>query len=528
MAGITIADRLGTTGSRVCLLEAGGLDPEASTQRLFRGANVGRKYYSLDRCRHAVFGGSSTRWGGFCRPLDPEDFVQRDWIPLSGWPIAAHDLADHYAQAARLVELPRPSFDLADWEDVVSALPTTGAPDLTPCMIQLCPKYDFGEKLLPRFRQSANITTFLHAPVTEILMEPGTSRASGVMVRADAGAEFTVRATRLVLASGGIENARLLLGSRSSRPQGVGNESDFVGRCFMEHLHLPFGYVVPRDGFGLDPFFTMRSTGASRALGVLAPTAQALRERRLPSCSITFNAVPEVMRTAPMLGVGPRVHAAHRRFRRRRPGLDGRLRRAAFTASGLSQRAAVLLGAASAHPGDPFSLQTLYLRGEQVPNPASRVKLADRLDPLGLPAAQLDWRLHESDLRGLEAWSESLGESLRQSGRGDLVPACDGWQENIQGGPHHLGTTRMSSLPSLGVVDADCRVHTVDNLYIAGGSVFTTGGHANPSLTILALAIRLADHLRHVHERPAPRLSWTPTRRAGPRLTDNSSVRGSG
>jgi choline dehydrogenase-like flavoprotein len=141
-------------------------------------------------------------------------------------------------------------------------------------------------------------------------------------------------------------------------------------------------------------------------------------------------------------------------------------------------------------------LFSLYFRSEQVPNPSSRVRLGADRDRFGLPRPALDWRVTEQDVDSVATWLDLLDKSLDGQGVGRVVRPEDGWSANIHGGPHQLGTTRMSSRPQDGVVDADCRVHSVANLYVTGGSVFTTGGHANPTITIMALSIRLADHLR--------------------------------
>jgi choline dehydrogenase-like flavoprotein len=149
----------------------------------------------------------------------------------------------------------------------------------------------------------------------------------------------------------------------------------------------------------------------------------------------------------------------------------------------------------------PIDKLRLSCLGEQVPNPASRVTLSDERDPLGIPRAQLDWRLSELDREGVAKLARTVGTELGRLGAGrlrlrDWTLETGGWPEDLQGGHHHMGTTRMADDPKAGVVDRNCRVHGIDNLYVAGSSVFPTAGYANPTLTILALTLRLADHLR--------------------------------
>jgi choline dehydrogenase-like flavoprotein len=139
---------------------------------------------------------------------------------------------------------------------------------------------------------------------------------------------------------------------------------------------------------------------------------------------------------------------------------------------------------------------SLYFRAEQAPDLANRVMLGERRDALGMPQSRLEWQIRPFDAASITGWFALLQRDFEERGMGEVIPPPDNWQDGIIGGPHHMGTTRMSADPRRGVVDADCRVHSVDNLYIAGSSVFATSGHANPSFTLIALALRLADTLR--------------------------------
>jgi choline dehydrogenase-like flavoprotein len=185
-------------------------------------------------------------------------------------------------------------------------------------------------------------------------------------------------------------------------------------------------------------------------------------------------------------------------------GVVKTLKQNAERASGLPVRLRTLLDARAARArgggaaGTAMSerVYSLYFRSEQAPDPASRVTLSDRRDALGMPEARLDWRVNRVDLDAVTRWLSIFGQEIGERGLGRVVAPLPGWEDEIIGGPHHMGTTRMSADPQHGVVDADCRVHTVENLYIAGASVFATGGYANPTFTLIALALRLADTLR--------------------------------
>ena len=149
-------------------------------------------------------------------------------------------------------------------------------------------------------------------------------------------------------------------------------------------------------------------------------------------------------------------------------------------------------------------IESIYLevRTEQEPNPDSRITLGEELDALGQPCAHLHWDLTERDRHTQVVAAKAFGEELRRLGLGELqmapwLASTEGeWSPDLVGGHHHMGTTRMSEDPHAGIVDSDCRTHAVHNLYIAGSSVFPTSGFVNPTSTLLALALRLADHLK--------------------------------
>jgi choline dehydrogenase-like flavoprotein len=507
-AGISIVDRLRTAGLSIGLIEAGGIDPELRTQRLYSGENVGDPYFALDACRYRLFGGCSNRWGGWCRPLDPNDFEPRDWIPASGWPIRSTDLESFYGDTARLLELATPDFTVSHWSRrMPPPLPLSGR-DFEHAIIQYSRPTNFAEHFGAGVLAAPNVTTMLHANVTELLLDEGGAQITSLRVHTLTRRSFTIRARAVVLAAGGIENARLLLASRGGSPVGVGNEHDLVGRYFMDHIHVASGQIaanvtaVPRE------FYRQAVHGGALVRGVLTPSQDALARRRLPSCSIALESWSHSVHGTPFLGWSPLLttapSVAYRRLHRSHPVVADRLKRSAERActtaliakagpAELRARARYFL----AHARGRRNV-SLYFRAEQLPNPDSRVSLSDQRDELGIPLPRLDWRVGDIDRESITGWLTALDAALRSAGVGHVVPSADGWEAGIIGGPHHMGTTRMSRDPRLGVVDAHCRVHGVQNLYIAGSSVFTTSGYANPTFTIVALALRLAERLRGV------------------------------
>jgi choline dehydrogenase-like flavoprotein len=502
-AGISLVDRLRDSGLSICLLEGGGLEPDLSAQRLYAGTSTGHDYWPLHGCRFRLFGGSSNRWGGWCRPLDPIDFEQRDWVPNSGWPIARADLEAYERDAALLLELPDARFDLAAWKRRLPPTLPIDASDFENVIFRYSPRTNFAEAHGDRVLSARGVRTVLFANVTGLDVTADNDHVAGVQVRTLGGRSFSVRPRATVLATGGIENARLLLASNGERRTAVGNERDLVGRFFMEHLHVPAGHLVPSNA-ATDWRFYRRSRGAEADVrGALAATADAQRRHRLLAASIVIEPEAYVSGT-PFLGAPPEltvpIARAYGRLRRRRVArMAERARVAAdlgwrwwrYMATARAARAARARAGAGGVP-----LRTLYFRTEQAPDRDSRVSLGRGRDALGMPRVELHWGLGEADTRSIDGWLATFDAAVTERGLGRVVMPSDDWRDHVVGGPHHMGTTRMAADPERGVVDADCRVHSSDNLYVLGSSVFPTGGYANPTFTIVALALRLADHLR--------------------------------
>jgi choline dehydrogenase-like flavoprotein len=503
-AGISVVDRLRDSGLSICLLEGGGFEPDIGAQRLYAGSTVGRGYWPLHGCRFRMFGGSSNRWGGWCRPFDAIDFERREWVSGSGWPIGPTDLERYERDAATLLELHDARFDLPAWKARLPPALAIEPSDFENVIYQYSPRTNFADLYRRRVAGTPAVHALLHANVTSLDLVPGTNRVAGVRARTLTGRSFSVRARVTVLAAGGIENARLLLASTRDRPAGVGNEHGLVGRFFMEHLHVPVGYLLPASGTTDWGFYLRRNGSGPDVRGAIAPTAGAQRRRRLLGTSIVIEPARYVTGT-PFLGAPPELTIpVARAYSRLRRGRMARLaERARFAAERGWHNWRYLLTAIEERSvrGRLPSLQdaplrALYFRAEQAPDRDNRVVLGRRLDALGVPRVELHWRLREVDTRSIARWLEAFDATARERGLGRVIAPPGDWPEGIDGGPHHMGTTRMASDPKQGVVDADCRVHSSDNLYVVGSSVFPTGGYANPTFMIVALALRLAEHLR--------------------------------
>jgi choline dehydrogenase-like flavoprotein len=521
-AGISIATRLQHSGIGIAILESGGLEPTVTGQALCEGTNVGHPYFRLDGCRFRMLGGSGNVWGGWSRPLDPADFESRPSLGSPGWPISAGDLVRYNVDAARLLRLPTAQFGLDYWLPRLPGPIPLGAGDFENGIFQYSPVRDFGREYRRALEASLNIELLLHANATGLLLDADTNRVGNVRVQAIGRAPFTVRAKVFVLAAGGLENARLLLASQRDRPAGLGNEHDAVGRHFMEHLHAPVGHMAVYGRGIQDKFYDVLVKDSGRTRGVILGTEEARKRHDLPGCSIAFNdkgigfnlmvgmRSPKVtvypIRLMRTLG-GPRMA---RIIDPVRPTLSEaisiKMRRDARRAA----KATLDRAAATGRPVQPGELCSIYLRAEQLPSRGSRVTLTREVDALGMPRIQLDWRVSAADTDAIDPWLKLFAESVAKHEVGRVFLMQPGeWLDHLDGGPHHMGTTRMSDDPHYGVVDRNCRVHSVANLYVAGSSSFATGSYTNPTFTLLALALRLADHIGGMLAARTPAVSTT-------------------
>lgn len=492
-AGISSALEFVGSGARVCLLESGGEGPGGAEQALNAAENAGHAYMPLAASRLRGFGGTSNHWEGWCRPLDVEDFESRAWIPESGWPITRAQLEPFFGRARELCEIGEPLFEAEQWPESERARAFPFAEErFVSAAAQLSPPTRFGAAYRGELEAATNIRIVTHATATELIESRDGTRIDQLVARTLEGQRLVVRAREFVVAAGGIENPRLLLASRGRSAAGIGNGRDLVGRYFLEHPHVDSARFMPSDPDRDIGLYRQHSVGSGRIQGIFV-LSRALREReKLAGFSASFEpAFVESSRGYESLRV--LIRAA--RNGHLPDHWDEHVGRVIGDIDGTAD---ALLRRARGIQADP-RVQRVALRTEQVPNRDSRVTLAATKDALDMPKARLIWRLGEQDERTLRRGRELLAAELGRAGLGRMQVAeteSDRLSDYALGGHHHMGTTRMASDPARGVVDSDCRVHGVSNLHMAGSSVFTTAGFANPTLNLVALAVRLGRHLR--------------------------------
>lgn len=495
-AGLALALQLADDGQRVVLVESGGDvgDDEALRRSavLNDGVVEGQDFGGLHEGRARVLGGTTQLWHGQCMRLHDIDLRHRPWVPLSGWPIGLDVLDAHYAAAERWLDVSGLGYDERRWAE---------HPRLSPVpWDERYLRHDFTEYLRDpvlgrvhrdRLNRHPLVWTLLNATAAAVRTEAG--RAVGVELRGRSGRREEVRGRAVVLAAGSIENARLLL---LSDPEGVGLGSgrEHTGRYLQDHPIIRTAEVVAKDHRLLQDRYVVLRRGGRRLFPKVRLAPEVQEQRGLLDATAVF-----VHEPSPAFDAARRLLLSARD--RRRPEHPVRDAVAAAPAAGrlaqdLVRRVALGRGS-GARPAHVW----LQLWVEQAPDPSRRVTLAEGRDALGLRQASIRWSVEPLELQTSRLLTRWVGHDLVRLGIGYLreLPAMrddDAWRSTVTDAAHPAGTTRMSTDARGGVVDTDLMVHGVEGLYVVGGSVFPTSGYANPTLTIVALALRLADHLR--------------------------------
>lgn len=517
-AGISLALRLAKKGVTYCVAEAGGLNFEVASQDLYGGDSIG---HPMDprQGRYRMFGGSTTQWGGRCAELDTLDFEPRPWVPNSGWPIRKSDLQPYYEEAKRALNFKAPwiadkkllddqprlkTLDIG--KDLSLYVWRVSSPDLrktikTFLKLGYHRNFDLAQSYIYALSAVPGSYIYLHANFVSFQAETGNGHVRCAEFRSLNGNTLTVTAKCFVLSASGIENARILLNSQPELLQRI-NRYDNIGRYFMQHPRGKILTVTANKGqsamlqgtfnnFIRPPRYDIRY---EYGFG-LTEQAQASHRLLNASAALQYGASKD----SPW--------AAGRRLR------DNFRQRKFLSLSNLHDTRKLLFGAGSIIRNflrkyvTGFELRIVepqidvVIDLEQEPNRDSRIMLSDKRDAAGLRRVTIDWKIGPMERRTARFLGEALADRLAAIGLTHtklpewLHAATPLTDRDLAGNYHFIGSTRMAATQETGVVDADCRVFGTDNLYAVGASVFPTGGHANPTLTIVALALRLGDHL---------------------------------
>ncbi len=519
-AGIALALALSGRGLSVLLLEAGRRPQDPLAQALYEGELANPQHSPPHRYRMRGLGGSSTRWGGRCMPFDPIDFERRDWVVAPGWPIAYDELRPHYVAANALAEAGRFAYDAREAFPALPPLVTGFNSDIvrtTGLERFSCPT-DFGRRYARRLQLATDVQVLEGAVCTAIRLQADGLAVDWLDIATLAGNRLRARARAVVLAAGGLETARLMLCSNDVVPQGVGNRHDVVGRYYMCHLagnvgtleihgtpaDVRHGYEVDADGVYCRRRLSI-APAHQRREGLLNAVAR-LHFPRITDPSHGSGVLSGLFLARRFISYeygrrlqDPQAGSLAAQARHLRNLVCDGADTAAFLSHWIARRTLAQRKFPSVILRNRTNRFSLELHGEQVPHPASRVSLGDTVDALGLRRLRVDWRHQPQDIDSLARTLDWIAAEFARTGAGRLRFRRETLEEDLLRhgayGGHHIGTARMGLDPRTSVVDAQCRVHSVRNLFVAGSAVFPTASQANPTLTLVALSLRLAQHL---------------------------------
>ena len=520
-AGVSLALSLSGRGLKILLLESGFEFADDKTQDLYAGEVADEKLHSPpDKYRQRRFGGSTTIWGGRCMPFDLIDFEPREYIPQSGWPISYQDLAPYYQQANKLLEAGVYEYD-ADKvfdEEQQAAIKGFKSDILKTNNLERfsCPT-NVGDRYKQRLVLAKDVDVLLGANCTGIRLNQAGNHVNQLDIASLEGIKASVVAKKVILATGGIETTRLLLASNDICKNGIGNEHDLVGRYYQCHIAGNLGKLTVlgatsnvRHGYEVSP----EGIYCRRRFALTADTQKKIGAGNMVA-RLHF---PKIVDPSHKIGVLSGLFLAKnfisyeygKRLKDGQSSLSIYLKHFAniildpidtikFLHHWITKRTLAKRKFPSVILSNKTNQFTFEIHSEQYPNPNSRITLISDTDIFGMPKVKVDWQYLPEDIESVRRSLKVFVQEINQSGLATFEFNDDQLEEDLTRfgayGGHHIGTTRMGSSPENSVVDADCKLHNIDNLYIASASVFPTSSQANPTLTIVAMSLRLADHI---------------------------------
>ncbi len=498
-AGLTIASEFANTHVKVLVIESGGLDEDPVYDSLGEIESVGvPRVMDQTRVRNRIVGGTSHTWSGRCSPLDEIDFEYRDWVPYSGWPITPTELSVYFDRAAPYLGIAPEGYDGKLWY-------RAGEPEIDTALLRRCfwqysrdadqptDSMRFSRRFLRT--RSSNVRLLHHATARNIGVNVSATRVEFVLLTCPEGKTAIVRPKVLVMCAGGIENARLLLCSNEVMPSGLGNARGLVGQFLMDHPRCDVADfdLINADSI-LDRLGRQRvhhAGGQPIYVHGFALSRQQQEDKQLLNCAGWLDVT---------VADDDPISIAKRLLNR------GQKRLVPDIMKILSQPSSIVRSARDILQRRPtirrkYKRMTLQCAVEQRPDPDSRVRLSTRKDAVGMQLAQIDWRISDQEKESIATLGRLIAQEFARIGFPTLSLAE--WivhnrldESKFIDIAHPIGATRMSDTLENGVVDRHCQVHGLKGVFIAGSSVFPTAGHANPTQTISALSIRLADRLK--------------------------------
>lgn len=442
-AGITLALKLSAEGKKVALIEAGGIEYSDESQQIYKAKTVGDPYFELDVARLRYFGGTTNHWAGWCRTFEPEDFNRGYLGDKYKWPIDFEELDQYRTEACKILEISSEFQDEAPSDSDVESIGFNFSPPVR-----------FGSKYFDTLVANPLVHLFLNSNLVDVAFSG--KFLTSIKIASYNGKLSSVSSRNFIFAMGGIENSRYLLWLKSKYGNSFLSDVSPIGSYWMEHPHFTIGQAIVDKSKVSERFYSV-SAKAQVDEGILNC---GFRVEQLNDEG-TKALIRDLLCLAPSLG-------------KSLVSLSGR-----NLVCGVRFRAV----------------------WEQSPEIQNNISLDSKNDQFGIPKPILNWEKSELDRKTLISSVERFNKWLLRIDGGRIK--LDSWVLNHKDYPlndelagyHHMGGTRMHATEEYGVVDENCRVYGSSNLYVAGSSIFTTGGHNNPTLPIVQFALRLADHL---------------------------------
>jgi choline dehydrogenase-like flavoprotein len=492
IAGTTIALELQKKNVSTIVVEGGKDVYTHESQDCYNGSSSGIELpYGLKGSRLRFHGGSSNCWAGMCGELDEEDFIKRDWVSNSGWPIKKKDLVDYYKKSADLFKINRKS--IVDPGSVPNLKEINGME--TRSLVGTKIRF-FKDAFKEKFKKSDNLHLFLDANFYKFSQIDNLQTIKNIRVKSFNSHTTKIYAKNFIIACGGVENPRILLHSSQGSGSALGNLYGNVGRYFCDHPIAPCATVIDHKGevgvFDYDENRNNFTDGKSNVIPYYRVPFSIQSKYKILNVAIKFQS------QSPEVPISAKKAWKLKNILNGKSGHDFDFNDAVDI---LSNPLGVLKSINSRK--NPYSYQRVALRFqiEQEPSKYNRITLISEKDKIGLNRVNFNWNFSTLERRTIDIATAYAASLLHTSRSGSLL--LDSMLANnkndlpsdLRGGQHHSGTTRMSISPKDGVVDINLKVHGSKNLFICGSSVFPTNGWVNPSFTIAAFGIRLADHI---------------------------------
>jgi len=498
-AGITLARELKSVFSNVVILEAGDETYTQESQDFYKVNSYSNHYRDPSVSRLRFLGGTSNHWLNNTSPFSKIDFEHREWIPNSGWPISLKELQPYYLKASEYVGTKQDGYEKDYWLDYFKT------EDIFQPSSQIessfakgaIPQTRFFEKYGKELIEAPNITIYKNANVVDIEFSAVSNNVQKIFFNSYNDLKHSIEAQYFVMCFGGIENARFMLLFNQKYKNKIGNANDNVGRYFMDHPSIKAANIYTQDK---KPFAMLSQNMGDRHVGrFFQLTEKALKDNqtvniRMPTVESSEYALSDgissfhIMKQAFAQGNIPEKMTSH---------IANFLSDIDLVAEAIARKS---FDSSLFESSNAFGGYEVGLMLEQTPHRDNQIRLSNIKDKLGIPTVDIRWELKEIDKkllwRSLEVFAREVG--AHSLGRVKLMKerAVRIFGDQMGFGHHHMGTTRMSHDETNGVVDKNQLVFGTENFYISGCSVFTTGSHVPPTFTIVALSIRLAEHLK--------------------------------